>query len=305
MDQTTAGFVATISIRSEHPATQDTRSAREEFWRPIQQRTEAVNRELAESIDRLENNVIASFPTVLHGLLMQHFQTPSVRFKELVTAHPRELYAVFFGVVFEGYSSAVLAIDVGGVKELAELCRGNIDTFTMLMEAFVPAAFANVVPSTHGRADFIATIAPTAELARVFTQVRTTQAGASVPSAGTGSPTGEGSGGWLAKVPRALVATAFSLLTPVLLSLVVLYCAAQLLMQDRSELSKHEALFASEQQDLCKTEYAAVVDLQRQNVDLIRLLRAPPASPLIGVAGADPGERGNAPGSSRVRAPRQ
>lgn len=295
MDQSTPGFVATISIRSERRALKDTGSARDEFWHPIQQRTEAGNRESAESIDRLENNVIAGLPTVLHQLLLQHFQAPSVRFNGLIAAHPRELYAVFFGVAIEGYGSALLAIDVGGVKELAELCRGNIDTFTMLMEAFVPAAFANVVPSTHGQADFVATIAPTAELARVFTQVRDTQMGASVPGGNAGAPpSGESSSGWPAKIPRALVATAFSLLTPVLLSLIVLYCAAQLLMQDRSELSKREAVLASEQQDLRKTEYAAVVDLQKQNVDLIRLLRAPSTLPkaLTETSRADPGARG-------------
>jgi len=277
MDQTKPGFVATISVRHEYSAVKGSNGPREKFWRPIQQRTEAPDRELAESIERLEDNVVSALPTVLHRMLMQHFQTPSVRRNELVTAHPRELYAVFFSVVIEGYGSAVLAIDIGGVKELAELCRGNLDTFTLLMEAFVPAAFASVIPSTHGPADFVATIAPTAALARVFTQVQAAQTSASVPIGDAGDTQAvEGSGGRLAKVPRALFATAFSLLTPVLLALVVLYCAAQLVLQDRSELSKREALLVSEQEDLRRTERATVVELQKENIDLIRLLRTPP-----------------------------
>jgi hypothetical protein len=280
MDQAKAGFVATVSYRTEHRNSKESNNARQEFWEPIQQAMRAANRESEASIERLESTVLANLPTTLHRLLLQHFQTAPPRFGVVAAAPPPELYAVFFGASIEGYSSALLAIDVGGVKELTELFKGNIDTFTLVMEAFVPAAFASVIPSNHGKAEFVATIAPTAELSRVFTEVRASQADVSVLSGSlVRVPPGESSDGWLAKIPRALLATALSLLTPVVLSLIVLYCAAQLLLQDRLELSKREAVLASQEQDLRKTERAAVVDLEKENAELLRLLRAPQAVP--------------------------
>ena len=109
---------------------------------------------------------------------------------------------------------------------------------------------------------------------------RTSQAGASVSSGGvTSTPPAKGTEGWLAKIPRALVATALSLLTPVILSLIVLYCTAEMLQQDRSELLKREANLVADEQDLRKTERSAAADLQKENIELMRLLRAPPPSP--------------------------
>ncbi len=79
----------------------------------------------------------------------------------------------------------------------------------------------------------------------------------------------------VAKIPRALTATAFSLLTPVVLSLVVLYCATQLLPQERAELSKREATLVADEQELRKTERSTATDLQKETVELLRLLRPP------------------------------
>ena len=274
MDQATAGFVATLSFRTALRSATEGGNPRERFWRVVQERTQPQFREIAESIDQLENGAVAAFPAALHAVLMQHYQLPSRRFNEFVIAHPRELNAVFFGASIEGYGSALLAIDVGGVKELAELLNGNIDTFTLLMEAFVPAAFANVIPSDHRGSDFEATIAPTAELSRVFAQIRLSQAGhASSIGAGTIAPPAEGTAGWIAKFPRAVVATAFSLLTPVVLSLVVLYCTAQMLLQERADLSKREATLIADEQALRKAERSAAEGLHRENIELLRLLR--------------------------------
>jgi hypothetical protein len=279
MDQAKAGFVATISFRTPQIDVKEAVSARENFWRPIQQSLRREDRE-TESIDTLESALIANFPRALHRLLMEHFQSRAVRYNQSVTSHPRELYAVFFRTSIEGYSSALLAVDVGGVKELAEVLKGNLDVFTMLMETFVPAGFAGVIPSPRNSGDFVATIAPTAELSRTFAEARAPQGVIAIPGVGVSDAlTGEtNTGGWLQKAPRALLAAAFSLLTPVVLSLIVLYCAAQMLLQDRSELAKREATIVSQEQDLRKTERSAAADSQKENIELLRLLHTPPAA---------------------------
>ena len=284
MDQAKAGFLATVSLRAEPRILKGTGNAREDFWRPIQEQLRGQNLEI-EGIAPLEEALVANFGIALHQLLMAHFETPGqvqvpgARFREWVTVHPPGLYAVFFKASIESYGSALLAVDVGGVKELAELVRGNIDTFTMLMEAFAPTAFSRSFPGRHRVGEFQATISPTAGLSRVFAEVRSSQLGSSAASGPVGDAhPGESGDAWLAKVPRALVATAFSLLTPVLLSLVVLYCAAQMLLNDRSELIKREAVLSSEEQGLRNTERAAVVELQKENVELIRMFRTPPPS---------------------------
>jgi hypothetical protein len=273
MDQAISGFVATVSLRNVHIDAKERLAACEEFWRPVQEalpRTDATLR----SVEQLEETVISGFPRLLHRYLLQHFESGSIRSNEWVTRHPRELDAVFFRVSVE----VARQFGRGGAQDLAELLKGNLDTFTMLTETFVPIAFAGSIPSSHGASDFSATISPTAELERTFARQRLApDVPSPAPIAAARDTTTEGAAGWPAKVPRALLATAFSLLTPVLLSLIVLYCAAQLLLQDRSELTKRETILVSEEKDLRKTERSAAADLQKENVELLRLLRAPAA----------------------------
>ena len=230
-----------------------------------------------ETVESLESNLEAFFPRALYWELRNHFQSPGVRGNEWVTRLPPGLDTVFFRASIEGYSSALLAVDVGGAKELAEVLKGNLDTFTMLMEAFVPAAFASVIPSSYFRNEFVASIAPTAELSRTFAEVRARQGGITHQEVGRSeAAVGEtNKGGWLEKAPRALVATAFSLLTPVALSLIVLYAAAQMLMQDRAELAKREAALISQEQDLHKTELSATAEFRKENIELLHLLLTP------------------------------
>lgn len=49
-------------------------------------------------------------------------------------------------------------MSVSGIKELASLVNDHLDTFTMLMEAFVPAAFADVLPGPLNSGEFTALI---------------------------------------------------------------------------------------------------------------------------------------------------
>jgi hypothetical protein len=280
MDQARVGFVATVSFRTAPKIdSEDLRVARDVFWRPIQQR---LRREESDggTPEKLESILLSTFPRALHGLLMSHYQYPAIRGREWVAGHPRELYAIFFHTAIEGYGSALLAVDVGGAKEFAEFLKGNLDTFTMLMETFVPAAFAAVIPSSYDENDFAATIAPTAELSRIFAEARANQAVGTLTASSSNATAGEANnGGWLRNVPRALVATAFSLLTPIVLSLIVLYVAAQMMMQDRSELAKREATLISNEQNLRETERSSAVDLQKENIELLRLLRTSQAGP--------------------------
>jgi hypothetical protein len=278
MDQAKPGFVATVSLKTK-AAQFDTRQpedAREHFWRPIQQQLRRGDTEGATP-ERLESALLVTIPRALHGMLMGHYQSPAVRHNEWVTSHPHELYAVFFRASMDGYGSALLAVDVGGAKELAALLKGNLDTLAMLMETFVPAAFAAAIPSSFNQDDFAATIAPTAELSRIFAEARERERAVAAPAVGvSGTSTGDTrTDGWLQRAPRALIATAFSLLTPVILSLIVLYCAAQVLMQNQSELARREAAFASKEQALRQAEHAAIAELQKENIELVRILRTP------------------------------
>jgi hypothetical protein len=275
MDQATAGFVATISFRTEDPDRETKLGARQEFWGRIQKELRSEDRN--EPLEVLENRVVAVFPRALHRVFLQHFGTTAILAGDWVTRQPQRLNGIFFRTSIQGYGSAMLAVDVGGVKDLAEFLNGNLDAFTMLMESFVPAAFGSSVPSRHDPGDFVATIAPTAELMRVFAQSRNTQQSLTVsPSAPSETPSAShitNTNGRLAQISRAALATAFSLLTPVLLALVVLYFAAQMLLADRSELEKRQTALLSAEQNLRETQRSAAAELRQQNTELLRLLR--------------------------------
>jgi hypothetical protein len=277
MDPADPGFVTTIAWRSSKSQVRRSEDARAAFWRPIQQREQ--NSEI-EGIEPFEQALLSNFPAALHELLREHFasgprlQLSLTRGREWVGTAPRQIYAVFFRASIEGYGSALLGVDVGGVKELAELLGGNLDTFTMLMEAFVPAAFARSLPGQIPEREFEAIVAPTAALVQAFAEIRAARSApvGPVPIAPIAPVTEPSKDSHRAKLPRALVATAFSLLTPVALALLVLFCAAQMLVHDREELTKRDATLATQEQDLRKAEVQAIADLRKENVELLRLL---------------------------------
>lgn len=276
MDQAHSGFVATIKWRSSRSeTTRQSGDAAAAFWRPV---LEQEQKSEIEGVEPFERALVSRFPTNLHELLREHFasgprlQLTVNRGREWVGTAPRQIAAVFFRASIEGYGSAFLAVDVGGVKELAELLGGNLDTFIMLMEAFVPPAFLRSVSARYPVGELEASIAPTAALTQAFAEIRAARQIEPGPIAAVAPGTGPLKEGGPAKVPRALVATAFSLLTPVVLALLVLFCAAQMLVHDREELTKRDATLATQEQDLRKAEVQAVADLRKENVELLRLL---------------------------------
>lgn len=263
MHQTEIGFLAVITRRPYLSSERNHENPKIAFWTPIRRRVEVSTDDFAE--DALEARIERAFPQQLHAALRRHFLAFDRGALPWVRSVPVELNGVFFRARITGYGSADLEVTIGGLKEISSLVHDHLETFTMLMEAFVPSAFADSLSGAIGPEEFTARIEPTAALKAAFA--------ASQPpkSAAEELP-------WSKKAARALTSTAISLLTPVLLALAVLWVAAQLLINDREHLQAREKRIAEEEAALYQADANRLSALQTQTLELIRLLRAPPAS---------------------------
>ena len=264
MHQTEIGFLAVITRRPYLSSEPNVENRKLAFWTPTVRRLEMSTHDFAE--DELEARIERNFPQQLHAALRRHFFT--LDGDTLARDRPVavELNGVFFRARIVGYGSADLEVTIGGIKDIASLVHDNLETFTMLMEAFVPAAFADALSGPTVPEEFTARIVPTTSLKTAFaTSERAKSVAEKLP--------------WSKKAARALTSTALSLLTPVLLALAVLWVAAQLLINDREHLQVREKHLAEEEAALHQADANRLTALQTQTLELIRLLRAqPPAS---------------------------
>ena len=252
MEQTHIGFLAVLGLRMKDRKEElkaasiepkDSELRERDFWSAIVEISRGRGSDRISTLDRsaihlLEREVEKRFPEALYKRIRRHYDGSGGETYNLGNA-------IFFRVKIEGYGSVHLAVDVGGIRELTTLLGGNLDTFSMLMELCVPAAFADSLPNMELKSeDFQADIFPTKEFKSAFRHRQSSEPTQTSKKDQTSEAT---ESRWVAKVPRALVATAFSLLTPVFLALVVFYFAAQMLLEERTNIAKREINLISEE----------------------------------------------------------
>lgn len=176
-----------------------------------------------------------------------------------------------FSVKVIGYGSALLAIDVTGIQNLAKLLNDNFDLFVLLTEAFVSSGFEEIFSLPEGSVDVRSS---------GVEAVRSKFLGGGGNATPEPAPADAKADSRM-KYVRMLIQS--TLLAPVLLALLVCYVAMNAWYHER-DLQKGEA-------DRLSHERAALLDfaknqlssLAQQNTDLSKALAQSGASEVIAI----------------------
>lgn len=285
---------ARVEIKVEHVRPSEGTGTRDAFWSPIIQQSAGVTfgtEDLWPKVEAVEAALKNRLGTALREELREYFaqsgafrRGPEGHFATMPERFALLLPLVGFEVRYLNYGSLDLTLEIAGAKNLASLFEGNLDLFLIFLHGYLPAAFQTATNLDPSGLTFNAF--PSADLASVFASANAPVSPepappmqpAHTPQPASPAPTPSPVPPATDRLKSAWLIANYSLVVPVLLSLLVLYVWAKGLSEERAELQAlHKELLLREQA-LVKISVDRSLELDKQQSALVGALK-PQAQP--------------------------